>query len=335
LCHFRVSLLATKCELRANIFDRPNGLEKNWKLECSKFFPNDVLRVKELKEGQWQNDRDLFTIWIVRNSNTKNLDNLLVRDKKVRIHAAFADESHSYMRTKSSQRVNNIDKVFEKALFAVHLSGTLFPLDIRSDAQTTLQHLGGPFFQQSPHSKLKWTTQDQRTLCRLFGAGREAKWSMVKFRLFIGPFTLRRTESSKWNGQYIIPRDLCLPEPIILSPRSGCPEEAAAASRFHTDEFMDSSGKIDKVRLMTHADNVRQRAWSCLYDSYMKEKSCITVAENTIKTNITKASPSYRQLKLLKLIRTIRKAGEKFLIVTDMLFLVRIAVAVLPFFNSF
>jgi hypothetical protein len=262
LCHFRVSLLATKCELRANIFDRPNGLEKNWYQECTKFFPNDVLRVKELKDGPWQHHCDLFTIWIVRNSNTKNLDTLLVRDKKVRIYAAFADESHSYMRTKSSQRANNIDKVFEKALFAVHLSGILFPLDIRSDAQTRLQHLGGPFFpqSQSAHSKSKWTTQDQRTLSRLFGAGREAKWSMVKFRLFIGPFTLRRTESSKWKGEYIIPRDLCLREPITLSPRSGCPEEAPAASRFRTDEFMDASGKIDKVRLMTHADNVRQRA---------------------------------------------------------------------------
>jgi hypothetical protein len=311
-------------------------LEVNWHRECTKFFRECVLRVKELTPSAWMADRSPFTIWVIRVTKRGSTvaEEMLLKDD-VSLHAVITDESHSFLRTTSSARAKMICRLFTRGRMVIHLSGTLFPLGVKEDSAATMHNLGGPWV-RPPDKALgtnKWSIDQRRTLRQLFkdhDAADARGFHLLKFRIFIAPFTLRRTESSKWDGEFIIKNSHRHPPAIVECPQRGCKQAEAAASTYRVEEFTGPDGEVNNKRLQVHADHVRQLAWSELYSTYHMMTDKGPHRDRYIFQNIARSARSHRMTKLIDLILQCMRNGERFLIATDKVFLIRLTVGVFP-----
>lgn len=154
---------------------------------------------------------------------------------------------------------------------------------------------------------------------------------LLKFRIFITPFTLRRTESSKWDGEFIIKKIRRHPPAIVECPRCGCKvAEAAASTYIGVEAFTSPDGEVNNKLLQIHADHVRQLAWSIMSSSYNMLPDTGLDRDRYILQNIAVSGRSHRMMKLIDLILQCMPNGERFLIATDKVFLIRLTVAVFP-----
>jgi hypothetical protein len=317
----------------------PGGLVENWILECKKWFHEDTLRLKLLDENEWLRDRRPTTVWMVKDTNTRIAKNLLYNDDVI-IQTMVCDEWHLYGRSDDSNRIKILETLIAKSKFVVQMSGTMFPLGPKQDARVILKNLAGPWDLKGKSSK--WSFEEKAFLKELFKKdSRPAGWSVLKFRVFIGNFFLRRTTTSTWDSQYIIKETITRPVPKVVKPKADCPVEKQADDSFNKTYTLTAKGDVDFQDFVANARTVGLRAWSGLYDAYYKAiksgkktNAIIAEAEKVIDNHILYQKPSHRLKALAALVNEIVKRGERFVIASDRLFLLRLAVAVCPNFAS-
>jgi hypothetical protein len=316
-------------------------LVENWNLECKKWFHEDTLRLKLLEENEWLRDRRPTTVWMVKDTNTRIAKKLLNDDNDVIIPTVICDEWHLYGRSDNSNRIKILETLIAKSQFVVQMSGTMFPLGPKQDARAILKNLAGPWDLKGKPSK--WSFEEKLFLKELFkkDSRSAAGWSVLKFRVFIGSFFLRRTTTSKWDGQHIVKDTITRPVPKVVKPKADCPVEKQADDSFHKTYTLTAQGAVDVQDFVANARTVGQRAWSGLYDAYDKAiksgnrtNATIAEAEKIIDNHILYQKPSHRLKALAALVNEIVKRGERFVIASDRLFLLRLAVAVCPNFAS-
>jgi hypothetical protein len=152
------------------------------------------------------------------------------------VAACVADEWHVYGRAVKggSARLTQIVEVMSKANFVLQLSGTIFPLGPKKDAEKVMINLGGDF--RSNHPSVKWNDSDKATLCTIFNRvyGRYVGWSVLRLRRFMGRFFIRRSLTSKYKGRLIIPQNVSRPTALPANmPNSKCPVEEIAVRSWH------------------------------------------------------------------------------------------------------
>jgi len=251
----------------------------------------------------------------------------------------IADEWHIYGRSDPknvSNRLRQIWRLTGKAAFVCQMSGTLFPRGPRQEAEAIMQNLGGswdeaPLRNAPPFSK--WNDEQKRQLRFMFEkvGGRRKRWSALLFRRFIGAFYLRRTRSSQWESKPIVDLKFSLPIPLVLDVPKGCPIEARASASFDLRRITTNKGAFDLNKFKQNATAIRQKAWSDLFDQYNRPNLTTVQKERVLIDGFDSAEPSYRLACLVELLKKIKAKGEKFLIASDRLFLVRLAVLVCHF----
>ena len=149
---------------------RPAGLVSNWLAEVNKWFDEKTLRLRLLSENNWVNDKKMTTIWMIKDSQTTDIERLLMTHT-VGIAVLFCDEWHIYSRSGSGDNISlclgRILKFVEKAEFVCQMSGSLFPLGPKSHGEKVLLHLGGSWEGNSCEWS-KWTDSQVSVLQRLF-----------------------------------------------------------------------------------------------------------------------------------------------------------------------
>jgi hypothetical protein len=278
-------------------------------------------------------------IWLWRTSMMKNsaIKDLLLHPK-VEILALFADESHTYLRNKDSARCQAVLPVFAKVKFLVHVSGTLFPLGPKTDAQDTMFMLGGEY-KKSPADS-KWTTARlDKQLDELFkeSYGRKINWDIRVFRTLITPFHLRRTMDSKYKATpdaqrrtWIIPRAYSRPQVQIIKPEP-CRHEPKALSLMSKLTSL-RHGQINFKQLKTRSTDAAMMTWfGCeLYQAYKdargKTGTHNPAAEKVIETSLQGSYPPARLSTLCGILRTIKEdQGERFVLVSENVSLISLA----------
>jgi hypothetical protein len=256
----------------------------------------------------------------------------------VRVLALCGDESHAYFKSVTSQRSRSAANVIAKADMVIFISGTLFPLGPKTDGASTLTMLGGNFINANQTSK--WNKDLRKKFKRLFCTenGRMKNWDVMLFRTGILPFHLRRTIKSRYeeigvdgelHTKWVIPRKYARPEPILLTPGS-CMYEQEARKRVKPVQTR-KSGDIDLNLIKHRSTEILIMNWfgCALYDKYEMTTGSKTNAMDVITESIEAEEPSERVKTLVGLLKAIvEQKGEKFIIVTEHLALIRLAVAV-------
>ena len=257
---------------------------------------------------------------------------------EVEILALFADESHEYLRNKDSRRCQAVSPVFAKAQMIVHISGTLFPLGPKTDAEHTMVMLGGEYKKPGVQSKWRDAGLDKQ-LIKLFkeNHGRKINWDIRKFKTLITPFYLRRGIRSKYRVSpeapgltYIIPRHYCRPEIQVIKP-GPCRHEAEALSSMSTMESIHT-GHINMNQLKTRSTDAMLMTWfGCdLYKRYTRVRSEANKhtagAERVIADHLQKSDPPARLRTLCGMLRTIKEdLRERFVLVSENVSLISLA----------
>lgn len=255
--------------------------------------------------------------------------------QRVRILSTFADEAHLAWRSSSSERSRIFKAITAMSEFNVLLSGTMFPLGPSEDARGILEHLGGEFNATSPGVS-KWNRNFGKAFHRLLQS--KETFSVMAFRILISHFYLRRTLNSYWEGKWVVESKIARPEPVVVLP--------------HPDDF-SHSGKVTKVtesrkrtqqtltEIMRRADQRRFYAWTELYYE-VQTKISETAGTGTSSSRERKTieammmdrlpflRPSGRVKKLIGIIKAHRQRGDRFVIVSDRLFLLQLAYYVFP-----
>ena len=162
--------------------------------------------------------------------------------------------------------------------------------------------------------------------------------SITKFRILVSQFYIRRDDKSSWLGRWIIPRDTQRPIPFVLVPKA---DEWSSAEVFKQNEesrsFQQMKQKMSRnvIGIMERADKLRFLAWHPCFEeinrriddkSVNKQK----IYEEEIARGLQVHKPSGRLERLIGLIRFIVEVQrEKFIIVSDRLFLLTLALHVL------
>jgi len=243
------------------------------------------------------------------------------------IVCTLADEAHQAWKSLKSAREKVFAKLIQVSAFTVLVSGTPFPLGPQTDAKGVLRHLGGPFEGQS-----KWSPKLQRAFSRLTSKGGE-HWDIKCFRVLIAPFCLRRTERSTWEGDWIIKRQIRIPLPSILVPYEDTASETIARNRYR-----DGIEPATLIQRIERASKERCMAWSPLFaeieDQFPQAKAGSprydqSTCEKILESRLKRQPATGRLRRLIALIKSIRGNGERFVIVSDRLFLVTLAFYVL------
>jgi hypothetical protein len=247
------------------------------------------------------------------------------------ILSLFSDEAHVYCRSWTSQRSRTYRHLLSLAKFSVYISGTPFPYGTHTDAAVVLEHIGGPF--QVNETGGKWTLQQRHAFSNLLS--KNDRWDILIFRVLISEFCLRRTTESKWENQWIIPRSVVRPTPLVRAPTSedlwddNTRREImrlgrGLTKRMHLSERME---RADRLRCLMWApgayDEVVKRTGGKLSDSQK-------LIEEAMSSTLFCQSPTSRVYELVGLIRgcTVRK--KRLIIVADRLYLITLAVLVSP-----
>ena len=164
-------------------------------------------------------------------------------------------------------------------------------------------------------------------------------FSITKFRILASQFYLRRDDKSGWLSKWIIPRTTQRPVPFVVIPK---PDEWSSNEVLEQDETRVSFRRLQKrmgrnvVNIMEKADKLRFLAWHQCYheiDRRVKAGGRNVNKQNIYEEEIRKSlpfhTPSGRFERLVGLIRFIvEEQKEKFIIVSDRLFLLTFALHV-------
>lgn len=215
----------------------------------------------------------------------------------------------------------------------------MFPLGPQEDAQGLLEHLGGDFTGTPTENTPKWDEDYIYAFRRLLEINpqdrREGVWDVLAFRVLISQFYLRRTITSFWNGQWVIDKTAARPVPRIVLPN---PDAFAELDnpRAQTKEVQQTRETLRNK--MKRADQKRFLAWTQVYelikDEYGEAAFTGTKYHRQMEASIEKYVRRYRGsgriTKLIGLIKAHVEKGEKFIIVSDRIFLVLLAYHVFP-----
>ena len=290
-------------------------------------------------------DSGIRTVWIVKES-------LLKRDRRttasgesefwqvfggrrfpqhVEILSTFADEAHKAWRNPKSERSQVYRHIANHSSFNVLCTGTMWPLGPKADAPGVLQHLGGDL----NTAEGKWKDPLRRGFLRLLDP-KEDNWDITAFRIMISPFFLRRTISSTWEGRWIIKRTIARPVPQIILPYPDDFTEMDALQKFK--RRIGQKNRETLTQKMDRADKQRYYTWSTLYadlvDSGVDEKNDKEV-EKFISEKLSQYSPTGRVRRMIAMIKAARKHKMRFLLVSDRLFLIRLAYEVFSLYEVF
>jgi hypothetical protein len=189
-------------------------------------------------------------------------------------------------------------------------------------------HIGGEL---EPGKGGRWDPSLAQIFQRLLSrSGKE--WHPYIFRALIAPFCLRRTTESTLLGKYVINRTVARPFPFTVLPEEDeFSESADALKKFrNTREHVRES----MLKIISRADKQRFYAWTTVYEEVIIERGNMTngdsagdvkVYEDCIKKIFKKRGASGRVKRLVSLLKMIKKKGERFIIVSDRLFLLVLA----------
>lgn len=318
---------------------RPPVLIENWKAECARFFPSNVLTCRDftIKDFIKRTPNDVRTIWLWSSYQLtiKELQGLIL-DPKVRILVCAADESHTFLKSKASDRSREIAPVIQKSEMMICTSGTLFPLGPKTDGLSTLTMMGGDLKTSMKWSKCK-VGGELRKLFKL--TEREfMDWDVGKFRKLITPFHLRRDRRSRWLDRsdpekpvwrWVIPRSRARPNPATVKP-GVCVQEELALKNIQRLRF-DPSGKINMNDVALRSTHALQMAWLGV-DLWKKVIATTKIIERQrmIADHLQDELPTARLKELGGIIRTIvEEEKEKFCICAESIVLIELATYVL------
>jgi hypothetical protein len=318
----------------------------NWVNQAKQFFDSANLVVKEWDLKAWNEDEgNDGTVWVVKESLlTSQTTNSVFPQPvstffrvfgtptfhhNVRLLSTFADEAHLAWRSDSSQRSHIYKKIVACSEFNVLLSGTMFPLGPSEDAKGILEHLGGSL-DDKDGLQSKWNDKFGRAFRRLILEGDQ--FSVLAFRILISHFYLRRTPTSFWKGKWIVKDEAARPVPMVVLPY---PDDFSHNPKMKDTETRQRA-KNTLNEMMKRADRRRFYAWTELYaevynagltgDSSASRRKI----EKMMMERLPYLRPSGRLRKLIALIKAHRARGEKFVLVSDRIFLLQLAYYVFP-----
>ena len=314
--------------MKLSLISSPVILQQNWVNEAEKFFDARVLRAKPWTLADWNQDKDIRTVWIVKiswlqkDTAFKNMVNGPDFAEKVKVLSTFSDEAHLFGRSPTSQQNSILRNLVKKSNFNVLITGTIFPLGPSNDAKEVLESLGGPF-----DNRGRWSVTIRKVLDRLLQATVNQKvstFSVLVLRIIAAPFILRRTTRSVWEGEWVIKRTIARPIPQIVKPYVDDFSEKAAKA-----QFRKKKGTETQHSLMDRADKQRFFAWTSLFGQYLEktkgvrdETDKVKIMENIVKRGLD--SPDFimsgRLRRFVALVKSFHKAGERFIVVSDRIF---------------
>ena len=135
--------------------------------EAEKFFPPDQLRMREWTSAEWTKDNNIRTIWIIHDSlfsraeSADIIHQILINKNAVRLMSLCVDEAHLMCRSKESNRVQIFRHIASRAAeFVVLISGIMFPLGPKQDAQGILESCGDTI----DDHHVKWKASDKEII---------------------------------------------------------------------------------------------------------------------------------------------------------------------------
>jgi hypothetical protein len=320
--------------MSANVHS-PVILVSNWLNETKRFFNDRDLRAKEWSAEAFTKDTRESTIWLVKISQLRNRKLPFYKYfwdtenpvSDVTIASTWSDEAHIFGRSTDSQQNQILRQFTMGSKFNVLISGTLFPLGPSTDAINVLTSLGGDL--SATPSKWQFNPRLQRALRRLLS---QQSWttdtSLLALRFLIAPFVLRRTTNSTWNGRYIVEKSISRPVPKVLQPQ-GDEYSKAASSVYVKRRFQNGKGPETDHAKAARADAQKAYAWTPLFEKANNESAGLRQHQRQprIESIIRHALAQHdwprssRLILLVKTVRSIVKAGERFVIVSDRIFL--------------
>jgi hypothetical protein len=184
--------------------------------------------------------------------------------------AAVGDEWHTYGRAKphTSARCDRICNVMNNTMFVLQMSGTFFPLGPKSDAERLMINVGGDWTRPND-GVVKWTVEETAKLKVIFKrqGNRLVDWSVIRLRRFLGTFLIRRSTTSKYRGQPVIPEKIARPSALPAAmPTGACPVEDAAQRWWRQELLQTSTANPNRMIMQTqlkyNARHAREIAWS-------------------------------------------------------------------------
>jgi hypothetical protein len=338
----------------------PVALVSNWTQQASKFYNQQNLSVQVWSETAWNNGNfPDGTVWIVKESlmsrryvstRRRQLQNPDMHKTKFwqtfgdknfkqryRLLSTFADEGHLAWRSDESTRSHIYKLITGNSEFNVILSGTMFPLGPEEDARGILEHLAGDLSNDVLPGK--WPDDLRKAFKRLLGIdkpGPRLEWDVLAFRILISQFYLRRTISSSLDNQWVIDKTTARPVPRIVLPHP----DAFTEVHDPTSHGPDVQQTRETLRTkMKRADQKRFLAWTNVYemirDKYGEQAATgaqyVKLMEKMVKEHLMRLKGSGRITKLIALLKAHHEKGEKFVIVSDRLFLIVLSYYVLPY----
>jgi hypothetical protein len=323
--------------MSANAYS-PVILVSNWLNEAKLFFNDRDLRAREWSAEAFSKDTRESTIWVVKITQLRKSTMPFYKyfwgegghGMDVIIESTWCDEAHIFGRSTESTQ-NRLLRVFTTASrFNVMISGTLFPLGPSQDAINVLTSLGGDVTSNS--SKWKVHPSLQRGLERLLVASQS--WPtdnpLLALRFLIAPIVLRRTTSSTWDGKYVVGKSIARPVPKVLKPAVDEYTEKAGTTYIKARFKKGRAGRHEtEQQKVARADAQKAFAWTPLFEKISDETATLPEHQRQIETqNIIRnalAEPGWarstRILLLLQKVLSIVKAGKRFVIVADRIFL--------------
>lgn len=207
--------------------------------------------------------------------------------------------------------------------FVCFVSGTLFPLGASCDGKGLLLCLGGPWGVGSENSS-KWKPPQRKALQKLFENPRS--WNILSFRRLITPFYLCRHIDATWQGRYIIPRSRRRPVPEVVVPKDEALESELTTSFERLRLERNRDGGVNLAAARMRSDELKKLAWCPLYRRCQHESNAKRRA--VIKEFWTPEHITGRTQDLIEAIKEIHKAGERFVICSESVFLMSLAVHV-------
>jgi hypothetical protein len=213
----------------------------------------------------------------------------------------------------------------------------MFPLGPQEDAQGILEHLGGDF--TPTENTVKWHEDYIDAFRRLLGINsqdrRDGVWDVLAFRVLISQFYLRRTITSFYDGKWVIDKTAARPVPRIVLPYPDAFSEVDNP-RAQTKDVQETRETLRNK--MKRADQKRFLAWTKVYEVIKDNhgEAAFTGTkhhrqlEEYIKKHVRRYRGSGRIRKFIGLVKAHVANGEKFIIVSDRIFLILLAYHVLP-----
>jgi hypothetical protein len=329
----------------------PVPLVENWIKEGAEFFGlNGDVRVREWERSHFDNRSGGVShkyVWIIRESvlNASSAFGKWLNSpafRRVQMLTTFADEAHISFRSKTSARSAFFLQMIRSSQFNALVTGTPYPLGPSTDALNLLVHLGGPFDEGG-----KWPQPLGLALSRLLDPKSREDLYIEVYRALIAPFCLRRDSNSAWLRSWIINRKYQRPVPEMLLPATyGASEDIGGSAAMQRLRRLQLPTLKNVQEYIDRADQLRFLAWSGIwaeivaalpksqhgqYDSESTNRQ--KVMERIIEDKLL-SSREYvvtgRILRLGRLVKHILRKKERFIIVSDRLFLLTLVFFVRP-----